>query len=189
MCWPSSGKPAAHPTHPPLLAHVAVMLAGGVLSLAMGHPAPGLAAAGACGLMFTFSQRGLRKPVVSHIREQLLARPECLHLWGSDAPRVRAAGVLCAAVARVMRWPNAHFIPDDPIELAFYELTGVDKPIDIFEALVETTKKLGTRMKWSDFAENIAPRVCTLGELLDAAMARGIQLDEMPGGNQQDQVC
>jgi hypothetical protein len=59
----------------------------------------------------------------------------------------------------------------DPIELAFYELTGIDRPVDVFEVFVETTRTIGVTMKWSDFRESVAPRVLTLGDLLGAAMA------------------
>lgn len=169
LTWPISGKPAAGPTKPPMVVYVLIALVGGAITLAFAHPAALFASGIVCGILFTCAQRNLRKPVVLHIREQLLARPDCLDRWGPDPTRLQVASVLCAALARAKKWPNAHFIPEDPLELAFFEISGVDAHLEVIEVGNELRKITGRTIDWQKLGEVAKSCPATLADLLDAA--------------------
>jgi hypothetical protein len=147
-----------------------IMLVGAAVTLIAGHPLGLFIAVLVCGGVFTLSTRAVRRPVVVHVREQLLARPECLHLWGSDPRRIELAGVLCRALARAKYWPNDHFIPDDPMELAFFEISGVDAHAEVVEVGMELTKKTGNKIDWNKLGSIAKLRPLTLGHLLDGSL-------------------
>ena len=170
--WPPSGKPPAGPSAPPLIVYIIILMIGGVFTLVVDHPAVLFASVLVCGVMFTRANRNLRKPVVVNVRKQLLSRPECRHLWANDPRRLELATVLCDALARAKKWPNARFIPEDPIEIAFFEISGIDGDLEVQEVGAELTKKTGAKIDWHvlyDIAQN---RTLTLADLLEAALAQ-----------------
>jgi hypothetical protein len=170
LSWPASGKPPAGPSTPPLIIYAIIMLIGGLFTLIVGHPWVLLAAVLLCGFMFARAQRALRQPVVLHVREQLLARPESLHLWATEPNRLELARVLCTALARAKKWPNAHFIPEDPLEVAFFEVSGIDGDSEVLEVGAELTKTTGGNINWHQLREIARTRAITLVDLLEASL-------------------
>ncbi len=106
-------------------------------------------------------ERERRTPRWDHIAHQLQTRTrDALDLWGDD--RLRRS--LAQAVARVIRdefgWPNAHFIPDDRLDLLMYSAGNGLSPV----ACAFTLEKIlvvtlgGVTCRWQNL---------TLGQLVD----------------------
>jgi acyl carrier protein len=51
--------------------------------------------------------------------QQLRERPRPdPHLWGDDPVRVKTGSLLCKLIEETYQWPNDHFLPDDPFDIA-----------------------------------------------------------------------
>ena len=106
-----------------------------------------------------------RKPVLLYLGKQLLARPECRHCWGDDPHRRELAKLLCETTASLKKWPNSHFIPEDPIALVFFEISGVDGQIEIEEVGRKLAEKTGARFSLGKLLADVDGRTATLGDL------------------------
>jgi hypothetical protein len=54
------------------------------------------------------------------VNMQLLRRGEVSDAWGPDPTRKRLAACMCALIQREFNWDNAHFLPDDPLDLLLW---------------------------------------------------------------------
>jgi hypothetical protein len=71
-----------------------------------------------------FTYRRKAQPTFVQIAEQLLGRGSFpFDLWGS-ASRAEFAHFVSGVVAEEIGWPNANFIPDDPLEILFFCPSG-----------------------------------------------------------------
>ncbi len=60
------------------------------------------------------------EPVINSVKEQLLARPKPdPNIWGNNSVRQEMGQYLCATLKEEYEWPNDHFIPEDPFDIAF----------------------------------------------------------------------
>lgn len=171
LSWPDSGVPSADSTDsPPFPAYVAILAFGALATLMIGNPFAMLVAVLICGGIFTVSVHSARRPVLRHIREQLISRPNCSHLWGTDPKRLELAAFMCQTLARGKDWPNAHFIPTDPIDVAFFEISGVDLGHDIFVVAHLLAQKTGVKFNWDQLSKIRGERPATLADLLEASL-------------------
>jgi acyl carrier protein len=110
---------------------------------------------------------GARQPIAADIKRQLVARPRPPDsVWGDAPERIRIARIVCRAAKDAMWWPNDHFIPDDRVNVAFYEhVDGLDTGF----LVLEIEKRLSIRV--SD-EEAIAWFDGTLGDVVDWLMNR-----------------
>ncbi len=74
------------------------------------------------------------------ISNQLSMRSEpSADRWGSDPARASIGRALCAAIQHEYRWPNARFIPADPVDVALLmpwdDLNIVEIVMDLEERL------------------------------------------------------
>jgi hypothetical protein len=58
--------------------------------------------------------------LVDHISAQLGSRgDETLEAWGSDPERLSVMVIVCSIIQDEFWWPNARFLPGDPLKLLF----------------------------------------------------------------------
>ncbi len=83
---------------------------------------------------------GINKRAHRHICAQLDSRcAACLRAWGDDPEVLRLLLVVAPLVREYMRWPSAHFMPDDPCDILFFdptmELRSAEAMMSIGDAL------------------------------------------------------
>jgi hypothetical protein len=71
-----------------------------------------------CAVTVVHARRG--RPTAQHIADQLRARPTFpSEAWGSTQ-RAALAEQVARAIADEIGWPNAHFLPDDRLEIMLF---------------------------------------------------------------------
>lgn len=77
--------------------------------------------------------------VARTFHDQVRQRPRAdPRIWGDDPARQRVAICLAQAIQKAGRWPNAHFLPDDPIDILWWEHDGGLEPIEVHFELEES---------------------------------------------------
>jgi hypothetical protein len=105
-------------------------------------------------------------PVIKSVTEQLLARPKPdPNIWGDSLARQQMAQYLCAALKQDYGWPNDHFIPDDPYDIAF-QIPWDD--LEIAEFVIRVERELKIKMKY----EETETWGAVLGEIVDFLIAK-----------------
>ncbi|HEY8751545.1 MAG TPA: hypothetical protein VIM11_26425 [Tepidisphaeraceae bacterium] len=103
-----------------------------------------------------------RTPKAQNIARQLAARPKAATAaaWGDDPIRIAMARNISRIIREEFHWPNAHFLPDDPLNLLMYTPGDGITPIACAFAMEkQLTLTLGpvTSVWWK----------MTLGQLVD----------------------
>lgn len=114
---------------------------------------------------------GTERRIHKFICDQLRSRDEtCLDGWGSEGDRREFALRCCALIRRALEWPNALFIPEDPVEILAWDRRSV--VIDEFRTavLVEELEKAAGLPKQTDAVWEEAGGL-TLGQLVDWLLA------------------
>jgi APA family basic amino acid/polyamine antiporter len=113
--------------------------------------------------------RQRRRPVLNYLRDQIQSRPACIDRWGNDIQRRELAELACRVLAKEMSWPNAHFLPDDPVNLLTFNLDGVDEHVEIVMVAHALKKAINRKLSW-DKVKLLSGETTTLGNIIDAAI-------------------
>ena len=99
------------------------------------------------------------------IAQQIAARRHSTRAaWGENPRRQAVARAICETIQRVFGWPNAHFLPDDPLDLLMREFWQ-----DVAGSPWETGLARHLGMTPAELAPHIS--TMTLGELVDHLLA------------------
>lgn len=110
---------------------------------------------------------GKQEDVFRHIANQLIERtPDCLELWGSPGRRRTLAAVCAQAIKTGLGWPNALFIPEDPVEILLWDKTAyiVDHLI-VPEILEKMERAAGVPRQSDEWWESLSEH--TFGSVID----------------------
>ncbi|MDB5298336.1 MAG: hypothetical protein JWO31_4319 [Phycisphaerales bacterium] len=110
-------------------------------------------------------QQARFRPAVEFARGVLLARPPVPRdVWGPDPARRELAYFLCQTLARELNWPNARFVPGDPMS-TLCNLGGVLTPgRAVALAVGDRLDRRMTTAEWSNI------ETLTLGGAIDALL-------------------
>lgn len=119
--------------------------------------------------IFDFFLTGfVRNSRAKHLESQMAMRTAVSKdLWGPDQGRFDLACAIGEIVRDEIQWPNANFIPQDPMRLVLYQLDTVGLFFDNMEveSIIRNTENLvGRRLKRKEWE-----RICemTFGEAVD----------------------
>ena len=107
------------------------------------------------------------RPYVRDIKRQMLRRPVFpTRAWGNDQTRVQFAQWICSEIRDEFEWPNDHFCPADPVELACWGY--IDGLATIaFQMTIED--RIGCKLSDQECEELTA---VTLGKAVDYLLAK-----------------
>jgi hypothetical protein len=75
-------------------------------------------------------ERGRRRPKWEHIAGQIAVRTKRAdRAWGDNPFRRAIAGAVSKVIRETFGWPNAHYLPDDPIALLMWTTGDGVSPI------------------------------------------------------------
>jgi acyl carrier protein len=103
-----------------------------------------------------------------HLTDQIAARgPVPASAWGDDPDRAALAREVSTIIADILQWPNAHFIPEDPLRYVLYVIGGDD--LEYTEIAMGVEETLGCEFHDEDFD---LLESGTYGELIDRMLTR-----------------
>lgn len=106
------------------------------------------------------------KSLVAQLSERDAIPPE---VWGTDRDRQRLAAAIGRIVAKVIPWPNAHFIPEDPFGLVVFALPDGKDDLELSAILMATERLLGLDL---DDGTALGLLDMTFGEVVDLLLER-----------------
>lgn len=152
--WPGGSKPPEPVWVPSLLAAI---LFGSFLAGFVHRSWWFVLAVAAWWSIIKFHLRS-RQPVVEQISRQLRARPRFdAAAWGTPA-RAEMAAWVGRVISEEAGWPNAHYVPDDPLEVAMFNPAG--DGADHLVLAAQILKKFGPAIRPRHASD-------TLGEFVD----------------------
>lgn len=108
-----------------------------------------------------------RRPKVEHIRKQIAARTEsAAEAWGEDSEVREIASAVSQAIQQEFGWDNAHYLPQDKLELLMWGMGGGGA--EPLFCLIEVERRFGVKL----IRDGSALFKLTLGEFVELIRSR-----------------